>query len=159
MLPARSPFLNGKETPHAIERLSLGWRFSRHLGVEDPPHLGIAHQSLPEIENVRARAALDELVAERDHRRIDLIERHMKHHNPDDCARRSVACRDERQYAVGEFTGTRRWPRGAGRSHDGDWEAALESVEQLTVAVSRVGDWRARSREEINDGGNAEADA
>jgi uncharacterized ParB-like nuclease family protein len=26
------------------------------------------------------------------------------------------------------------------RSHDGDWEAALEAVEQLTVAVSRVGD-------------------
>ena len=26
------------------------------------------------------------------------------------------------------------------RSHDGAWEAALEAVEQLTVAVSRVGD-------------------
>jgi hypothetical protein len=26
------------------------------------------------------------------------------------------------------------------RSHDGGWEAALEAVEQLTVAVSRVGD-------------------
>jgi hypothetical protein len=26
------------------------------------------------------------------------------------------------------------------RSLDGDWEAALEAVEQLTVAVSRVGD-------------------
>jgi hypothetical protein len=26
------------------------------------------------------------------------------------------------------------------RSHDGDWEAALEAVEQLTVAVSRVVD-------------------
>jgi hypothetical protein len=26
------------------------------------------------------------------------------------------------------------------RSHDGDWEAALEAVEQLAVAVSRVGD-------------------
>jgi hypothetical protein len=26
------------------------------------------------------------------------------------------------------------------RSHDGDWEAALETGGQLTVAVSRVGD-------------------
>jgi hypothetical protein len=26
------------------------------------------------------------------------------------------------------------------RSHDGGWEAALEAVEQLTVAVSRVAD-------------------
>jgi hypothetical protein len=26
------------------------------------------------------------------------------------------------------------------RSHAGDWEAALEAVEQFTVAVSRVGD-------------------
>jgi hypothetical protein len=26
------------------------------------------------------------------------------------------------------------------RCHDGGWEAALEAVEQLTVAVSRVGD-------------------
>jgi hypothetical protein len=48
------------------------------------------------------------------------------------------------------------------RGDNGDWEAALEAVEQFTVAVSRVampGRWRARSREEINDGGNAEADA
>jgi hypothetical protein len=26
------------------------------------------------------------------------------------------------------------------RSHDGDWKAAREAVEQLTAAVSRVGD-------------------
>ena len=48
------------------------------------------------------------------------------------------------------------------RGHDGEWKAEPEAVEQPTAAGSGLamrGRSRARGREEINDGGNAEADA